>query len=196
MESKAEVRKRMVNARDELGAAYRAEQSEQIAEQVLGSELYRQADVILSYCSFRSEVDTERLNQDILHRGKQLYLPKTYRSEKRIRFYEVKDLRSLKKGYQGILEPDCAGSIEIRFGEQCDTARGNILMVMPGVAFDAAGYRMGYGGGYYDRYMNRYGEWFTSLFIAFQEQKASAFCAEEHDVKPDFILTQEGFQKE
>lgn len=196
MESKAEVRKHALNIRDGLDAAYRAKQSERIVELILESELYRQADAILSYCSFRSEVETQRLNHGILRHGKQLYLPKTYNNEKCIRFYEVKDLSSLKKGYQGILEPDGVDSSEICFLEKPYNDQGNILMVMPGVAFNAAGYRMGYGGGYYDRYVSQYGECLTSLFIAFQEQKVSAFDVEQHDVKPDFILTQEGFRKE
>lgn len=196
MGSKSEARKRAIHTRDSLDAEYRAEQSQRIVKQILESELYRRADVVLSYCSFRSEVETAHLNEDILRHGKLLYLPKTYRSEKCIRFYEVSDIGSLKEGYQGISEPDGVSSRELRFAEKQDGAFNHILMVMPGAAFDAAGYRMGYGGGYYDRYVSRYGKHFTSLFIAFQEQKMPALYTEEHDVKPDFILTQKGFQKE
>lgn len=196
MEGKSEARRRALHTRDTLPAAYRAEQSRRIVKRVLESELYRQADVVLSYCSFRSEVETARLNEDILRQGKRLYLPKTYRGEKRIRFYEVTEIDSLKKGYQGILEPDGNESRELRFAQQPEVVSGSILMVMPGAAFDAAGYRMGYGGGYYDRYVGRYGAYFTSLLIAFQEQRTSALYAEEHDVRPEYILTQEGFQKE
>lgn len=195
MTGKSEARRRALYIRDSLSAAYREEQSQRIVKRMQESELYRQADVVLSYCSFRSEVDTTCLNEDILRHGKRLYLPKTYSSEKRIRFYEVKDTKSLEKGYQGILEPAGNHSGELRFAKP-GAVSGNILMVMPGAAFDAAGYRMGYGGGYYDRYVSQYGIYFTSLFIAFQEQRTPALYAEEHDVRPDFILTQEGFQKE
>lgn len=189
MKSKADIRTRALTVRDSLNSAYRAEQSERIVEQLLQSELYRRANVILSYSSFRSEVGTEELNREILRQGKSLYLPKTYSHEKRIRFYAVEDLSRLEKGYQGIWEPDGAASDEIRFGEKPDADRRDVLMVMPGAAFDADGYRMGYGGGYYDRYVSQYGEWFTSVFIAFQEQGVPVLPREEHDRKPDFILT-------
>lgn len=193
MRSKADMRIRALTARDSLNAAYRAEQSQRIAEQLLQSELYRRANVILSYRSFRSEVGTEEFNREVLRQGKLLYLPKTYSREKCIRFYAVEDLSRLKKGYQGIWEPEGASSAEIRFGERPDEDRSGILMVMPGAAFDADGYRMGYGGGYYDRYVSRYGKWFTSVFIAFREQGVPVLPREEHDVKPDYTLTQEGW---
>lgn len=195
MGGKSEARKRALHARDSLPAAYRAEQSRRIVKRVLESELYQRAHVILSYCSFRSEVETACLNEEILRHGKRLYLPKTYCGEKCIRFYEVKEMGSLEKGYQGILEPDDKNSRELHLAKS-GVAAGRILMVMPGAAFDAAGYRMGYGGGYYDRYLSRYGTFLTSLLIAFEEQRASLLYAEEHDVRPDFILTQEGFRKE
>lgn len=193
MKSKADMRIQALTARDSLNPAYREEQSERIVEQLLQSELYRRANAILSYSSFRSEVGTEELNREILRQGKSLYLPKTYRHEKCIRFYAVEDLSRLKKGYQGIWEPEDASSAEIRYGEKPDADRGDVLMVMPGAAFDVDGYRMGYGGGYYDRYVSRHGEWFTSVFIAFQEQGVPVLPREECDRKPDFILTQEGW---
>ena len=68
------------------------------------------------------------------------------------------------------------------------------MMIMPGTAYDARGYRMGYGGGYYDRYLNEYEkEWknsdFCMIFVAFSEQKVLMVPGERCDVKPDIIVT-------
>ena len=70
-----------------------------------------------------------------------------------------------------------------------------MLMIMPGTAYDARGYRMGYGGGYYDRYLNAHeAEWkmidFMTIFAAFSEQKMILIPGERCDVKPDVIVTE------
>ena len=70
-----------------------------------------------------------------------------------------------------------------------------VLMIMPGTAYDARGYRMGYGGGYYDRYLNAHeAEWkmidFMTVFAAFSEQKMILIPGERCDVKPDVIVTE------
>lgn len=191
MISKEKVRRRALEARDSLEQAWRGENSRIIIKKVLGSEIYQRAKIVLSYSAFRSEVETEELNRDILKCGKKLYLPKTYPEEKKMCFYQVEDLTELKRGYQGIFEPEEKNPVEFLMEDgDSGLTKQDILMVMPGLTFDENRNRMGYGGGYYDRYLQLYGDKVTSMFIAFYEQKAIVIPAEKCDVKPDYIVTQ------
>lgn len=186
---KDDARRRALTVRNALTPEYRAAHSGIIMEKVLQSRQYEQARIVLSYCAFRTEVDTDLLNREALSQGKELYLPRTYAGRKRMSFYPVSDLSELESGYQGILEPRETVSFERRAEEENSLVREDVLMVMPGVAFDRRGYRMGYGGGYYDRYLFQYGAGITSLLVAFKEQKVSFLPADELDVKPDFIYS-------
>lgn len=189
MISKEKVRKRALETRNSLEGAWRSETSRSIIERILDSEMYRNAELVLSYASIYSEVETGEFNRKVLEQGKRLFLPKTYPADKSMCFYQVENEKDLKKGYQGILEPEEKNPVE-QLLDGNTFARDRVLMVMPGVTFDENGHRMGYGGGYYDRYLHRYGERLTSVLIAFAEQKALIIPAERSDVKPDYIMTQ------
>jgi 5-formyltetrahydrofolate cyclo-ligase len=170
------------------------ETAKEIQNRILDSEMYRKADVILSYSAIRSEVETELFHRMVLAQGKSLYLPKTYPNQKRMSFYRVTDLARLQSGYQGILEPPEEGAAEVFWKQKKENQKEKILMIMPGAAFDDRGNRLGYGGGYYDRYLSEYGECFTTVLIAFEEQKTARIPEESCDIKPDYILTQQGFK--
>ena len=188
--NKDEVRRHALEVRNRLPQACRREYSKTIMERVLRSGLYGRAKVVLSYASFRSEVETTWFNQEVLRQGKPLYLPKTDPTNKRMCFYPVQHLGELREGYQGILEPVETTSVEQRYAGAALLKREEILMIMPGVAFDACGHRMGYGGGYYDRYLQQYGAGLTSLLIAFEAQRVVSVPVEEYDVRPGYILTE------
>lgn len=185
-----EVRRRALTIRDGLEPEYRAENSRRIMERILQAEWFRQAQIVLSYASFRSEVETDRLNREVLRQGKQLYLPKTYAETGQMRFFRVEDLGKLKKGYQGIFEPDETIPAEQMFGAERPFTKDDVIMIMPGVAFDGKGNRMGYGGGYYDRYLARYGKKITCVLAVFKEQEMPEIPVEEWDVRPARIVTQ------
>ncbi len=189
MISKEKVRRRALEARDALTEERRLETSRIIVENLLASEWYRQSEILLSYCSIRSEVDTRELNQRILADRKQLFLPRTEAEEKTMCFYKVEDLKKLKKGNFGVPEPRGSEAVE-QVMESGAYSKEKILMVMPCVAFDEKGYRLGYGGGFYDRYLQRYGTMLTSVMIAFTEQETWIIPAEPCDVKPEHMITQ------
>lgn len=193
MISKEKVRKKAVETRDSIGEESRQQKSEEIAKKILEADWFKEADIVLSYHAFRSEVEVDALNRAVLTQGKKLYLPKTYVKEKQIRFFEITDLSKLKRGYQKIWEPT-GEEPEFSF-ETVKEEQKKVLMIMPGTAYDARGYRMGYGGGYYDRYLNAHeAEWkmidFMTVFAAFSEQKMILIPGERCDVKPDVIVTE------
>lgn len=193
MISKEKVRKKAVETRDSIDEESRQQKSEEIAKKILEADWFKEADIVLSYHAFRSEVEVDTLNRAVLTQGKKLYLPKTYVKEKQIRFFEITDLSKLKRGYQKIWEPT-GKEPEFSF-ETVKEEQKKVLMIMPGTAYDARGYRMGYGGGYYDRYLNAHeAEWkmidFMTVFAAFSEQKMILIPGERCDVKPDVIVTE------
>ncbi|MCI5496527.1 MAG: 5-formyltetrahydrofolate cyclo-ligase [Roseburia sp.] len=193
MISKEKVRKKAVETRDSIDEESRQQKSEEIAKKILEADWFKEADIVLSYHAFRSEVEVDALNRAVLTQGKKLYLPKTYVKEKQIRFFEITDLSKLKRGYQKIWEPT-GEEPEFSF-ETVKEEQKKVLMIMPGTAYDARGYRMGYGGGYYDRYLNAHeAEWkmidFMTAFAAFSEQKMILIPGERCDVKPDVIVTE------
>lgn len=193
MISKEKVRKKAVETRDSIDEESRQQKSEEISKKILEADWFKEADIVLSYHAFRSEVEVDALNRAVLTQGKKLYLPKTYVKEKQIRFFEITDLSKLKRGYQKIWEPT-GEEPEFSF-ETVKEEQKKVLMIMPGTAYDARGYRMGYGGGYYDRYLNAHeAEWkmidFMTVFAAFSEQKMILIPGERCDVKPDVIVTE------
>lgn len=187
---KSEVRRQALLKRDAIPFADREQWSGEIQQRVRNHPWYREADIVLSYAAFRSEVSTKEINQWILEDGKQLFLPKTFADRQVMEFYRVCDLHELSAGYQGILEPPEREAL-VQQNLPCDRSRG--LMLMPGAAFDREGNRIGYGGGYYDRYLAAVGEnACRTMLLAFSEQKVEQIDVEKYDRKPDMIMTNKG----
>lgn len=167
--------------RESLTNEYRKECSISIEKQLRGTSMYHEAHAVFSYASFGSEVDTWEINRKILKDGKRLYLPKTYPKEIKMIFYPVTDLSELEAGYMGIYEPLEIGNHEIK--------EGRILMIMPGLAFDRKKNRLGYGGGFYDRYLAQCPE-FTTIMLAYAKQEMPQIITEDTDRKVMQIITE------
>ena len=184
--TKKEMRKKMLSLRDSLSEKERMEKSREIAKRLFTLEEFQKAEVVLSYQSFRSEVETTEMNQKIRESGKSLYLPKTYADRKEMAFYRVYSDADLIPGYQGILEPQ----EKEPFTEKLASLKPEkVLMLMPGAAFDDKGNRIGYGGGYYDRYLESHPQLHT-LALAFDMQVLFEVPAEEQDIKPQLLVTE------
>ena len=185
---KEEGRRLALERRNAISDKDRERWSFEIQKKVRQQEWYRQSDIVLSYVSFRSEVSTGKINEWILEDGKQLFLPRTYADRHCMEFYGVTDLSLLSAGYQGIPEPV---ESESHFSalERQNFSGENVLLIMPGVAFDKERNRIGYGGGYYDRYLSAHGEWITNtIMLAFAEQEIPVIKSELCDRKPERII--------
>lgn len=184
MKGKKRIRCEMLAKRNALAEELRKEKSKVITNKLCENQFFQNASLILSYASFRSEVDTWELNQRILDLGKNLYLPRTDVEKQEMFFHRVTDLQQLIPGYQGIMEP-ISGEI---FGADTFFSKEDIVVIMPGAAYDEKGYRTGYGGGYYDRFLATWKEKVTSIFVAFEEQGCKELPLEDTDQKPDFVI--------
>ena len=212
---KKEVRKQAISRRDALSETERKELSSRIAERLFALDIYKNATIVLSYASFRSEVITDEINQRVIADEKKLYLPKTYVKEQRMLFYRVVDPGTeLIIGAMGIREPreeerqkfgdktevqgiQSTQLLEVKRTEKCHeevTDESEILVLMPGVAFDSAGNRLGYGGGFYDRFLAEYPSFADqTILLAYDIQRTDEnLPAENTDQKPKLILTEEG----
>ncbi len=209
---KAKIRREILQKREAMPKELRQAYSRRITEKVLESEYYRQAKTILIYVSFRSEVETMPLIRRALEDGKEVYLPRVMPSayqEKtgEMEFYRVTDagdLDNLEISRWGIPEPPALEErrfipeenaeeiAENNAGENTrDNINGQILMIMPGAAFDRSCNRIGYAGGFYDRYLERFPACET-MALAFSLQITEEIPAEAHDRKPSCIITESG----
>lgn len=141
------------------------------------------AHVIASFVSFKSEIDTTAFNQWVIDANKVLLLPKVDHSKNEIRFLQVTSLESLKQGAYGILEPD-----EI-LCKPYDPKHIEVV-ITPGLAFDALGYRLGYGGGYYDRLFHSNSVKALRIGVGYDLQFTETLPHETFDLPVHFFVSE------
>ena len=180
MERKKEIRTRLLNRRKALSIEERAWMSEAIIKRILRHPWFQEATTIYLYMSYREEVDTRTLLKEAIRMGKNVAVPKVRGKE--MEFYYIEDCEELRPGMRGIPEPE---------GETISLANDeSALILMPLVGFDKAGNRIGYGGGYYDRYLERHPS-HPTIGLAYSIQEVDELPIEETDRRPDRIVTEE-----
>lgn len=142
MRSKQEIRRLVRQRKRAMTEAEIIEKSTSLASRFLGADVYRRAKTIYGYLPFNHEVRTLPILEQALRDGKQVALPKCYGDQ--MRFILVEDLSAVASSAFGAPEPIADFPVA-----SDETA----LVLMPGVAFDRSGHRIGYGGGYYDRFL-------------------------------------------
>lgn len=176
------LRTRILAARDGLPAEKRRQKSQRISERLLALPEFAEARSVFAYVSFRSEVETRDLIAHCLKKGVVVSVPLTLVQEHRLLPYAVIDPgRDLAPGYCGILEPLPTLSL-------VDPAAIEAVIV-PGSVFDARGGRLGYGGGYYDRFLQAAPQ-ALRIGLAFDLQVAAAVPLESHDEQLDYLITE------
>ena len=150
--------------------------SQNLTEQFLAHPLYQQAKTIYGYLPYNQEIRTWDLLEQALKDGKQVAVPKVYGEE--MRFILLSDLTRVAPGYASIPEP-----IEDAPVADDPTA----LVLMPGLAFDRVGHRMGYGGGFYDRFLTEEPN-HPTIALCYEFQLLEHIPTEEFDVPVDYVL--------
>ncbi len=185
--AKSALRKTILARRDEMDTGTRDALSLAIFEEITHLDCYQRSGVVLAYVGFGSELQTDTFIRRVLDDGKVLLLPQVNRDERRLNLHEVKDpAQDLKAGTWGIREPN---------PDLCPRAEPESIdfALVPGVAFDARGARLGYGGGFYDKLLAGCTEPRLSLIAAaFEFQVVEKVPLEEHDVRVDLIVTERG----
>lgn len=184
-EAKAALRKEILGRRNATTKAERSSLSQAIVSEVLGLPAYQGAGTVLAYASFGSELETDGFLRRGLDEGKTLLLPKVDRGKRRLVLFEIKDPESdLQPGVWGIREP------RDDLGTPADPG-GVDLVLVPGVAFDRRGGRLGYGAGFYDRLLSEDLCSGAALISgAFDSQMVEEVPNNEHDVPVDLVITE------
>jgi 5-formyltetrahydrofolate cyclo-ligase len=167
----------MLERRNGLASDEIARLSRRVQESVTGSKEFKSAKVVGAYYAFGSEVKTDMILEKAKTLGKKVALPSV--EGESLTFYELSSGRYLIKGRFGIMEPLPYGPVD-----RMD------LVVVPGVAFDKKGYRLGYGKGYYDKFLARKSVF--SIGLAYSFQLLEGLPRGEHDRRLDAIATEEG----
>lgn len=185
METKAEIRKRILEARGRMTDGEAASKSASIVQKVIKTPEYEEACNILLYADYCREVMTRGIFEDALLRRKKVYFPRADRFTNTMEFYQVISDRQLERGYRDILEPREDAGTRYQFRSREDT-----LVIMPGVAFDISGYRIGYGKGFYDRFLANKRQ-LSTMALAYSCQIIDEVPRSPHDIKMDKIVTEE-----
>lgn len=173
---KKQLRKTVRDQKRAMTAEQIEEKSRVLGEKFLNSELYRQAKSIYGYLPYNQEVRTVAMLERALRDGKRVAVPKCYGDE--MRFIWMDDLSQVEKGYAGIPEPMADGPVA-----DDETA----LVLMPGLAFDPEGHRIGYGGGFYDKFLA--GEpGHPTLALCYDFQMFERLETEEFDIPVDTVI--------
>jgi 5-formyltetrahydrofolate cyclo-ligase len=181
-EAKRAMRERVLAARDALDGRTRAQDSVAIAQRIAGLASFRSAGCVVLTLPFRSEWDTRTLLEDALARGAAVALPRVNEAARMIELHRIRDpLFDVATGYRGIPEP---------LPSLARVQPGDIEWILvPGVAFDLHGRRLGYGGGYYDRLLPLLPAQATRVAGAFAVQLVESIPAAPHDLTVNAIAT-------
>lgn len=182
MEEKKVIRKQIFAKRKEHTDQQIESMSREVTRQVLALDVFQEAEQIYAYADYNHEVMTRFLIEEAWRQGKQVAVPKVDGQD--LVFYRLTSFDQLEEGYFHIPEP----------------ARGEIvdwespLMIMPGVAFDSQCHRVGYGGGFYDRFLEKHPK-VRTVAAAFDFQMVEQAPWEETDIQPEYVVTEKNIYK-
>jgi 5-formyltetrahydrofolate cyclo-ligase len=186
MNDKTTLRNRMKETLAKLSKPLYEDYSYKIATKLYNELTWKQAKVVGITVSKAPEADTYQIIRKAWELGKQVVVPKCYPKEKKLSFRTLSEFSQLESVFYGLLEPIVK--------ETCEVEPGQIdLLIVPGLVYTKEGYRIGFGGGYYDRFLKDFpGE---TISLAFTEQIVSHFLVEEHDIPVSKIITNDAVLK-
>lgn len=182
---KETVRKETLEARKAISTEELVKKSDMVTEKLLSTDLYKNANTIMAYIDFRNEVRTEKIIKTAIADGKRIVIPISIVDTRQLVLSELIDYDfELSPGAYGILEP------RPEFIREIDPETVDLVLI-PGVAFDERGYRVGYGAGYYDRFLEKVRPDSSKIALAFELQMVDYACEDSHDVPVDLIITED-----
>ncbi len=192
---KGKIRKEVLKRREAIDKEEHRLASLKLADRIIGHQWFYGSDTILVFASYGSEIDTTEIISEALRTGKRVYVPKVEGGQ--MNFYRIESFAQLRPGYKGIPEPIletattghndsgiCAEPYQYVVEEMPRT-----LMIMPGVAFDLFRNRIGYGKGFYDKYLADKPELqLRTIAVGFRCQQVESIPAQESDIKPYQVI--------
>ncbi|MGI0087323.1 MAG: 5-formyltetrahydrofolate cyclo-ligase [Nitrosotalea sp.] len=174
---KARLRKQLLDGRDGLSLDFINIASNKIRDNLRKVQHYRNAASIGIYFAVGSEVRTQDIMQEILNSGKDLSLPRVEKND--LVFKKISSFSDLEMGNFSVMEPK----------ERCETVKRLDVILVPAIALTRDGYRLGYGFGYYDRYLD--GKRSHKIALSYSKQVVKAMPHDSHDIRMDCIVTED-----
>lgn len=178
---KQQLRQQILNQLNMMSEEQYAARSAALVQQLLAHDCMKQANVIAVTMSAFPEVDTKPLIEALWQQGKRVAIPKCTPKTRDMHFYEIESFNGLKQTYGHLYEPN----------EQLHTyvaPEAIDVIIVPGVVYNKEGYRIGFGGGYYDRYLPKTNAY--KIAMAFREQLQPSIPLEPHDCAVDTLLVE------
>nr|WP_294679978.1 5-formyltetrahydrofolate cyclo-ligase [uncultured Blautia sp.] len=179
METKKEIRKKIFSLRKAHTDQWVDEKSREITRHMAELPEYKAATKIMAYADYNHEVITRYMIEKAWEDGKEVSVPKVVGKD--MIFHRLTDFSQLESGYFGIPEPREDGEV---------TRWEDALMIMPGVAFDKNCNRVGYGGGFYDRFLEKHPK-ICRVAVSFSFQILEEVPTEPTDICPEIIVTED-----
>lgn len=176
--TKKELRSKYKVIRSEI--TQRSDKSVAIAVKLLDNSLFLDSTDIFLYFSVGTEVSTLKIFEAAVMSDRKVAFPKCADSDGNMEFYYVSSINELKEGMYGIFEPDTSVA-------QKAIPSADSIIIVPALAFDVRGYRLGYGKGYYDRFLSKHP--CKSIGIAFDECVCSELPYDVYDKKINCLIT-------
>ena len=179
MTGKKELRAELIRLRKAMPPETRLDAEAEIFGRVVRCEQYKSYEALLIYVSDGIETDTRRLIRQALADGKQVFTPRCFKAEDRMTFHRITSFDDLEEGRFGLLEPKahCEQYLPVK----------NALCVTPALAYDLSGHRLGFGRGFYDRFLSDF-EGFK-LGICYDSFIIENVFRESFDIPVDMIIT-------
>lgn len=186
-EYKKSLRSRCRGIRNAMTPDEKAEKDKKIFERIISSEAYGAADIILTYVSTSIEVDTSALIGHALGEGKRVAVPRCIDGTRDMDFYFISDTGCLENGAFGVREP---------IPEKCVKAYAyeTALCIIPALAFDMQGYRLGYGKGYYDRFLSAHPK-LVKMGLCYCSCTFNELIRGRYDIRSDMLVTEKYTRK-
>ncbi len=181
------IRRECASVRDSMSADEHLDYDTKIINTVSSLVSFRHADIILLYAPIKSEIDVMPIFELALSRGKKVAFPKCNTEERTMKFHFVSSRDDLEIGAYGIREPK-----ENLMIYDPETTSGVAVCFVPGLAFDVYGYRLGYGKGYYDKFMNVFRG--STIGVAYTSQILPSLPRGRFDKHCDALITEKGIK--
>lgn len=179
-QDKALLRKKLIKKRKEIEPNIKKSGDLSIFKTIISHVKYKSAPTLLTYVSTDIEVDTIRLIEHALSEGKQVAVPKCNYDTTTISFYQIYSLNDLFPSKFSLLEPR-ANSERLINPEQ------DSICIVPGLSFDRKGHRLGYGKGYYDRFLSNYSG--VSIGICYKDYICDRLAVNRYDIPVNIVIT-------
>lgn len=181
--TKETLRKSMQENLARLSKEERQNISKKLQNELFKLNTWKNAETIGLYLSFGTEWDTKNIVEEAFKLGKKVAIPKTIPATKGMKFYQINDFSEVKKGHFDIEEPIVEDTIYTKKNEMD-------LLIVPGLVFSKEGYRIGFGGGYYDRFLTDFIH--PTVSLVWSKQLVENLPTNQYDLPVQYLITENG----